>query len=151
MKYYFEDKKNQERLKKILDEWLGTPFRHRTGVKGQGADCIHFVAKVYDEMDIIEFALSDVPDYSPDWHLHNTRQKLFEKIISTVPVEQVPIDNLMNGDLVLSHFGKAASHTSVFFDGYLYHAITNIGVIKEEINNSVVTGKLKFALRLLNE
>lgn len=151
MKYYFDDKENQKRLKIVMDEWLGTPFRHRTCVKGLGADCIHFVGGVFNEMKIFDFdLLGSIPDYPPDWHLHNTQQLLFEEIMKRIKVDVVQLNNLKNGDVVLSHFGKAASHTSIYFDDHLYHAINGIGVIKEQVDNSVVTGKLKFAVRILN-
>jgi hypothetical protein len=31
--YYFEDIEKQKDLKKVLDEWLDTPFRHHCGLK----------------------------------------------------------------------------------------------------------------------
>lgn len=151
MKYYFEDEENQKHLKVILDEWVGTPFRHRCAVKGLGADCIHYVSAVLHELGIINFDNVKIPDYPPDWHLHNTQQLLLEEIHKHLNTEQVNLNELMNGDIVLSHFGKAASHASIYFDEHLYHAINGIGVIKEQIDNSVVSDKLKFAMRILNK
>jgi len=149
MKYYFEDTNKQKELKVILDEWLGTPFRHRCAVKGEGADCIHFVAAVLDELGILDFNLVKIPDYAPDWHLHNTREMLLENVKKHLNVEVVPIGNNKNGDIILSHFGKAASHSSIYFDDHLYHALNGVGVVAEQKDNSIVTNDLKYALRIL--
>ena len=147
--YYFDDVNKQNELKKVLDEWIGTPFRHRVAVKNLGCDCIHFVGAVLHEMGILDFSKVKIPDYAPDWHLHHTRQLLLEEINKAIKVERVSLSKLRNGDIVLSHFGKAASHASIYFGGQLYHALNNIGVVNEEIHNSAVSKNLKYALRLL--
>jgi hypothetical protein len=84
VKYYFEEIEKQKQLKKILDEWLNTPFRHHCGVKGLGCDCIHFVACVLDELGILILTKKTIPDYPKDWHLHNTRELLEEGIIKNL-------------------------------------------------------------------
>lgn len=149
MTYYFDNPENVKRLKETLEGWIGTPFRHRACVKGLGCDCIHFVAGVFDEIGVFKFAINGVPEYPPDWHLHNTREMLLEGIKSRVPVEQVSLDNPKDGDIMLGHYGQAASHASVYLGGYLYHSLNQIGVIKEEFKNSKIRPNLKFALRIL--
>lgn len=131
MEYYFEDILEQKRLGTVLDEWIGTPYRHRTGVKGLGCDCIHMVACVLDEIGVFVFDRSSVPDYPRDWHMHNTREILKDAIITHLNVEKVPVSgNMMDGDIILSHYGKAASHAGIFFGGYVYQALDGIGVKK---------------------
>lgn len=147
--YYFEDKDKQQKLKKILDSWLSTPFRHHTGVKGAGCDCIHFVIRVYEEMGILKCECNFVPDYPKDWHLHNTRELLAEGIEKKLKVQKVSLDVLKNGDIILSHYGKAASHASIYFDRYVYHSVTNIGVCKINFKDRFFRRQMRFAYRIL--
>ena len=137
-KYYFSSPEKVIKLKAILDSWITphTPFRHRCGVKGLGADCIHFCAKVFDELGILDFNLIKFPAYDPSWHLHNTREQLYEGVFKYLKLEKVDMLNLEDGDLLLGHYGQAASHASVYLGGYLYHSLNQIGVVKEEYKNS---------------
>lgn len=150
MKYYFEDVEKQKELKKILDEWENTPFKHHIGVKGFGCDCIHFVGMVLNEMRLFVFNKKTVPDYPKDWHLHNTREILSEGIESRLNIEKKSInDSLMNGDIILSHYGKAASHAGIFFDNYVHQALNDIGVKKIHISDQKFKKKMKFVYRIL--
>jgi len=149
MKYFFEDTEKQEQLKKILDEWMGTPFRHHCGVKGLGCDCIHFVARVFEEMGLIKWRKDFILDYPSDWHLHNTRELLKEAIERELNVEEVGFDNLINGDIILSHYGQASSHAAIYFDEHIYQAINDIGVCKIHISDRVFRRQMKFAYRIL--
>lgn len=148
-KPYFDDLENQRRLLKELNEWVGTPWRHRVCVKGLGADCIFFVAQVFHNLGIFDFEKAHKPDYPPDWHLHNTRELLVETIKATLPVIEIPLDEVRNGDIVLSHYGQAASHASVYFDGFIYHCLNPGGVIKSTFNDKSWREKMRFALRLM--
>ena len=150
MEYYFEDVREQERLKIILESWLDppTPFRHHCGVKGLGCDCIHFVARVYEEIGILKWRKDLIEDYPRDWHLHNTRERLSEAIEKELNIEKIELSQLMNGDIVLSHYGKAASHAAIFFNGYLYQAINEVGVRKIHIDDPVFSRQIKYAYRI---
>lgn len=145
--YYFEDIEKQKDLKKILDEWLHTPFRHKCGVKGLGCDCIHFAVRVYEELGILTNVV--IPDYPKDWHLHNTRELLEEETIKNLNAEKINLFNLMNGDIIYSHFGKAASHAGIYFDGYVYQALNDIGVRKINFNDKKFRKRMRFAYRIL--
>lgn len=145
--YYFDDLKRQKELKGILDEWLDTPFRHHCGVKGLGCDCIHFVARVFEELGVL--CNVTIPNYSKDWHLHNTRELLEEGIFRHLKVKKVALSNPMNGDIICSHFGKAASHAGVFFDGYVYQALNGIGVRKINFSDKKFRARMKFVYRIL--
>jgi len=145
--YYFDDIEKQKELKRILDEWIGTPFRHHCGVKGLGCDCIHFVARVFEELGVMRNVT--IPNYPKDWHLHNTRELLEEGIFRHLKVEKVSLSNFMNGDIICSHFGKAASHAGVFFDGYVYQALNEIGVRKINFSDKKFRARMKFAYRIL--
>lgn len=146
MRDLFESKEKQNELKRILDSWTGTPFRHHCGVKGRGCDCIHFVARVFEEMGIV--TLNKVPNYPKDWHLHNTRELLAESIENYCNVEKVNLNSLKNGDIILSHYGKAASHAAIYFDEYVYQSITNIGVCKINFKDRKFKKRMKIAYRI---
>jgi cell wall-associated NlpC family hydrolase len=149
MKYFFEDKDRQEKLKRIMDEWVGTPHRHHCGVKGLGTDCIYFVVRVLEEMKILRWRKNLVPDYPPDWHMHNTRELLKEGLEREIRGEWVDRGSLMNGDIVLSHFGKAASHSGIYLDGSIYQSLDRIGVRKIDASDRWMRKHMKFAYRIL--
>ena len=106
----FESIEKQNKLRQALEEWLGTPFRHHCGVKNLGCDCIFFVARIYEGLEIVTNV--KIPDYSKDWHLHNTRELLKEGILKKANVEKVNISDLMNGDIIL--WNSASSWRSVY-------------------------------------
>jgi cell wall-associated NlpC family hydrolase len=147
--YYFENIEKQKELKIILDSWLGTPYKHHIGVKGMGCDCIHFDARVIEEMGILDFKYITIPDYPRDWHLHNTREILAEGIEKYLNVNRLSIhDDMLNGDIILYHYGKAASHAGIFFDNYVYQSIDNIGVRKINFNDKSFKKHMKFVYRI---
>ncbi len=146
---YFEDILKQAELKKVLDSWFPTPFRHHTGLKGKGCDCIHFVCRVLEEMDILVWREDLIPDYPRDWHLHNTRELLSEGIDREFRVRKVNLNELKSGDIILSHYGKASSHASIYFDGYVYQSVTDVGVCKINFRDRVFRRQMRFAYRIL--
>ena len=149
MEYYFDDINNLDRLKNILIEWKGTPYRHHCGVKGLGCDCIHFVARVLEELRLIVWDKNLIPDYAKDWHLHNTREILSEGIIEKLNVKKIGINELKDGDIVLIHYGKAASHAAFYFDEHLYQSLNGVGVTKIHASDRLFRRQMKFAYRII--
>lgn len=145
---YFDDENNQIKLKNILSEWEGTPFRHHCGVKGLGCDCIHLVACVFSELGLLVLTKKSIPDYPKDWHLHNTRELLKDGLFKALNVERVDLSNLMNGDIILSHYGKAASHAGIFCDGYVYQALNGVGVRRINFSDRKFRKRMRFAYRV---
>lgn len=146
---YFDDIEKQKQLKKILDEWIGTPFRHRCGVKKLGCDCIFFVGRIFEEMGLMSLNADKVPVYPKDWHIHNTRELVSEAVEKYLNVKKVGLTELRNGDIILSHYGRAASHGAIYFEKYVYQAITSIGVCKIKFEDIQFKKNMKFAYRLL--
>ena len=150
----FDDIEKQKELKSILDSWKDTPFRHRCGVKGKGCDCIHFVLRVFQGMGILNIDEKRIPVYPRDWHLHNTRELLAEAIEKYLNVKKInikkttPSSVLKNGDIILSHYGKASSHAAIYFDEYIYQSIINIGVCKINFKDKVFKKQMRFAYRI---
>ena len=90
-----------------------------------------------------------IPAYPKDWHIHNTRELLVEGIEKNISSEKVGLSGLMNGDIILSHCGKAASHAGFYFDGYVYQALNHIGVRKINFNDMKFRKRMRFAYRIL--
>ena len=150
-KYFFEDEEKGAELGQRLAEWLDTPYRHHCGVKGMGADCIHFVGRVLEEMGILMWRKNLVPDYPRDWHLHNTRELLMENLIKEVPGKMVGLDNLMDGDIILGHYGQAASHAAIYYKGYAWQALDGVGVVKINIADRAARRQMKYAYRIFKK
>ena len=127
MKYLFENEEKTKELGRILESWLNTPFRHYSGVKGLGCDCIHLVARVFEEMGMGPFKIFQYPK---DWHIHKVNDLLINGIKEQLKVEEFSPENPINGDIILFKFGKAASHSALFYNGRIYHAVTNLKVLK---------------------
>lgn len=151
--YYFENKEKDLELKKVMDEWLDTPFRHHCGVKRLGCDCIHFVLMVFDELGLLDIKNIKIPDYPRDWHMHNTREILFEGLKKYLNTVQIPLSDLMhtmNGDIILSHYGKASSHAGLVYGNHVYQSLTPIGVKKITIFDQKLNSRMKFILRIVD-
>lgn len=147
--YFFEDEKIREQLGTILNEWLDTPFRHRCAVKGMGCDCVHFGIKVFEELGLITLTKGMVPDYPRDWHMHNTRELLFEAIINHFEVEQIDLNGqLMDGDIILSHYGNASSHVGIYYQDHVFQSIVNAGVKSIHFSDPKFRKQMKFAFRI---
>lgn len=151
MKYYFEDQERDMELKRILDEWVGTPFKHHCGVKKLGCDCVHFSIKVFEELGLITLRKGMVPDYPRDWHLHNTREPLYEAILKHLNVDLIEMNSntLMNGDIILSHYGKASSHVGIYYDEHVYQALDRIGVRRIHFDDQKFKKQMKFVFRII--
>lgn len=149
MKYFFEDSKKRKELKRILEEWVGTPHRHHCGVKGKGTDCIHFVARVYQEIGVWEKV--KIPEYAPDWHLHRSGEMLLEGIVEQGKdkIVMVGCDNPIDGDIILYQFGRASAHAGIYCEGYIYHAINKIGVRKTYFTDQTWTTRKRYGVRIL--
>lgn len=121
--YFFKSKEKQEQLLAILKSWEGTPYRHKTCVKNRGVDCINFVGAVMVEVGLIK--KFHVPDYAPDWHLHRCSEMLSQGIEDYGCVEKFNPSNteLMNGDILLFQYGRASSHSTIYFAKYIWQAI----------------------------
>ena len=146
MKYFNESEENLRKLKQSLDEWKGTPYKHWCGVKGQGCDCIHFVARVYEEMGYGPF---DIKPYPRDWNLHNEEELLFNGILKQLPCDVLPIDiPLQNGDVILYKFGKTISHSGIYFNEEVYQALTDMRVEKLHWKDKRWFKRMKYILRV---
>lgn len=147
--YYFEDKERQQKLHTILEEWIGTPFRHKCGVKGLGCDCIHFVIRVLEQFELVNMSRINIPNYPRDWHMHNTREILKESLEHYLNCDKINVfGQHLAGDLILSHYGKASSHIGIYYNDYVYQSITRGGVKKIRFSDRVFKRQMKYSYRI---
>lgn len=148
MKFYFESKERQEKLKTVLESWEGTPHKHKGRVKGKAVDCINLVGMVLVETGVIRKFY--VIDYAPDWHLHKSRELLLEGIMEQTPSVQVdPMGPLMNGDVLLFQYGRASAHSAIYFDDYVYQSFNRQRVRKANLKHQ--KDRLKYAIRMVEK
>ena len=134
MENIFGNVAKQEALKTALDGWMGTPYRHWAGVKGEGCDCIHFIVRVFEELGLGPFKIQR---YEADWHIHNSEELLLEglrKQLNDAPLKTQEFSakdtEPMNGDIVLYRFGRTASHSAIYYDDHVYQSVNGMGVIR---------------------
>jgi cell wall-associated NlpC family hydrolase len=150
MRWFFASKENQDKLKKEMREWIGTPFRHYAGVKQAGADCIHFVLTVYENVGAVKDALHFLPRYGHDWCHHTTEQKLYNGLKRHKSFIESGYTDPRNGDVLLYQFGKAASHCGIYFDKSVYQAIDGSGVCRIYYKDKAWARRLRFGFRIKN-
>jgi cell wall-associated NlpC family hydrolase len=145
MKPYFEDAKNWEKAKTVLDSWMGTPYRHLWMQKGRGADCALFIGAWLQELGIVKEVLHDF--YPPNWFLHTDLEiikNVFSKNIATQMVDNfdlqlIPADaigegvQLFRGDMpTFCTVPKRGitNHAGIMLDGggSFIHSAVNRGV-----------------------
>jgi NlpC/P60 family putative phage cell wall peptidase len=93
--------------------WIGTPFRHAAGIKGVGADCVHFVLRTFQKTGHAPADFAP-PKYAREWHIHRSE----ELILKTLPVyaRQIEEKDAGPGDVVLYRIGRTASHLAIIVD-----------------------------------
>lgn len=119
-----------DRLKKILDSWLGTPYRWG-GMTRAGVDCSGLVGLVFRELKDIALPrmASDMIDLGQ-------------------PVET---DDLRPGDLVLFRWGffGRVDHVGIYTgEGRFVHASSQLGVIESGLNDAYYSSHLIAGRRL---
>jgi probable lipoprotein NlpC len=118
-------------LKKVLDSWLGTPYRWG-GMTKAGVDCSGLVALVFRELKGIALPrmAADMIDLG----------------------QPVKTDDLRPGDLVFfrwGYFGRA-DHVGIYSgEGHFVHASSRLGVIESGLNDAyyrshVIAGRRLF-------
>ena len=88
--------------------WIRTPYRHCARVKGAGVDCAMILAEVYSTV-LAEFKEVDIPEYSPQWHLHHT-DEIYLDIVRQYASE---VGTPLPGDIVVVKFGRAFAHGGI--------------------------------------
>jgi cell wall-associated NlpC family hydrolase len=90
--------------------WDGTPFAHRSRVKGSGVDCAHFLIGVFSEAGVLPVV--DPGKYSSNWHLSRSE----ERYLAWANHLAVEVDRPKPADIGLWKFGRCFSHAAIFLD-----------------------------------
>lgn len=148
MKGFFEEKENLRYLQSEIAEWKNTPYKHWTGVKGKGADCIHFIVEVYKEVGATKGRAIVIPKYPYDWHLHNGEKLLVDGIRKQFDCKEVDETKPIDGDLILYQFGLHEAHGGLYLEGNVHQALTGIGVQAREYKERSFYKRMKRAFRI---
>jgi cell wall-associated NlpC family hydrolase len=143
---FFADEKRVQLLRDEVNGWVGTPYRHWSGVKGMGCDCIHFVARVFEAMGLGPYK---IPWYPKDWHLHRSQELLETGIVTQNKMTEVSPNEVMDGDVLLYQYGRTISHSAIYVDGYVYGALTGAKVEKIRFTDKTSRKRLVKVLRLM--
>jgi len=87
-------------------EWIGTPYRHASAVKGRGSDCIGFAFAVYKELGLIDPNLRLPKNYSRE-PSDRTMQIYLDKHLKKT-------DEIRDGYVGLFTFDKYPQHLCIF-------------------------------------
>jgi len=105
-------------------KWLDTPYHNQAKVKGVGVDCAMLVVGVAEEMFDKKI---NTPVYSPEWHLHNSEEKMLE-VIEAFGCKEVPVEEREIGDILTFKFGRVQSHMGILIsENEFIHARLDIG------------------------
>ena len=91
-------------------EWEGTPYHHQARVKGIGVDCAQFIAGIGEELGLLTKG-TGLTNYSPEWHLHNSEEKMLRLLEEFGCTEK---DTLEIGDIICFKFGRVCSHLGIY-------------------------------------
>lgn len=106
-------------------EWLGTPYRHASNIKGVGVDCAMLPVAVFCGLGIVpEF---DPRPYPADWMLHRSE----ERYLGWVERFADRCDTPEPGDLALFHVGRCVAHGGIVETSEtMIHADLRAGVVE---------------------
>lgn len=147
-KGFFAEAEALDKLNKEISTWKNTPYRHWSGVKGRGCDCIHFIVQVYRAVGATKRKTIVIPKYPHDWHLHNGQKLLVEGIKAQFDCVEVDSKEPKNGDLILYKFGLHEAHGGLYIDGYVHQALTDIGVQPRRYDEDYFYHRMKRAFRI---
>lgn len=131
-----EDVSNQERdlRLRVIQEaftWINTPYIPHAKTKGKGTDCAMLMVAIYEKINALN-GDEIVPDYSPDWSLHQNQELYLAKMMKY----GIPTTTPKPGDVVMFRLGNAISHAGIFICWPLIiHAMNERGVILDDFTN----------------
>ena len=119
--------------------WLGTPYVHSAGIKGQGVDCARLLVEVYADLGLIE--RPDLGNYPVEWHLHRGEERYMGHLINYARRIEC---NPEPGDIALYKFGRCYSHGGIVVDdaGTVVHSYVGRGVISTRLNEEPLYGRV---------
>lgn len=93
------------------EKWIDTPYHHHARVMGAGVDCAQLLVAVALDVGMLDARRAQlVPNYPPEWHLHNREEHLLEYMELMGCVET---STPMAGDIMCFKFGRTCSHVGI--------------------------------------
>jgi NlpC/P60 family putative phage cell wall peptidase len=123
-----------DRVVRLAEAWIGTPYRHQGATKGVGCDCIGLVRGIWRELYGTEPAT--VPAYAPDWAERSGEDRLMDAA-SRLFGDRLPMTEAEPGDLLLFRWRPdcAAKHAGIlagpqhFIHAYEQTAVTRSALV----------------------
>ena len=97
--------------------WVGTPYHLQQRCKGVGVDCAHLVAGIAIDAGIIPPDTVLPTDYSSEWNLHNSDEKLLQHLEEFGCKRK---DKAQPGDIICFTIGKAVGHLGIMISDTQY-------------------------------
>jgi cell wall-associated NlpC family hydrolase len=98
--------------------WLGTPFAHRSMVKGGGVDCAQLVRLSYIAAGVLPEWV-DPGVYASQWHLHRDE----ERYLAWGHYLGIEVAEPRPADVAIWQFGRVYSHAGIIIDAeHVVHA-----------------------------
>lgn len=120
--------------------WLGTPHVNGAKVKGKGVDCGMLLIGCVEGAGCCPKDSIKIKPYSNEWHLHRS-EEWFKAYIEKY-CDEVPLDNIQEGDILLYQFGRCCSHGAVYVgENKIIHAVVEQGVILSRMDDIMLYDK----------
>lgn len=133
---------------RIAVSWNGTPFRHRSMVKGYGVDCVHYIAAVLVEMRYRQ--MIEVVEYPSDYMRHNTESLMIREFRKHLNLLEVRRTDIRGGDLLSFRIGMTESHAGFYLeDGNFIHSQFRKGVRISSLYDNIWKQSLRRCFVLL--
>lgn len=119
----------RHRVVKEALSWQRTPYQHAARIKGAGADCITFLAGVFENAGLVQKI--EIPFYPAQWFHNRDAERYMEGLMRYTRETEFPP---LPGDIALWKFGRCFSHGAIVIDWPLVvHARIGCGVIQENV------------------
>jgi cell wall-associated NlpC family hydrolase len=106
--------------------WVGTPYHHLAGVKGEGVDCAMLLCEVLRTVGLVP-ADYDPRPYPVQWFLHRSEERFVSQLLERARRTEDP----QPGDIAMYRFGRCAAHGAfVVDDELIVHAYRPSGKVE---------------------
>jgi NlpC/P60 family putative phage cell wall peptidase len=120
--------------------WLGTPFKHATGIKRVGCDCVFLCLRTMQARRLAPLDFDPRP-YPRDWYMHKTEELILKGL--SVHARQITEEEATTGDIAVYRIGHTASHLAIIVDArYIIHAYAPQKIVGLHERRSPLRGHL---------
>jgi len=128
----------RELVTRIALQWVGTPYRPCSSLKGAGVDCGQFLAAVYQEAGLVPKDVELPNNYSVQVWQHK-EDTTYLDIVSRF-AREIPESEVLPADIVVYKLGKGFAHGAIIvhWDDFIIHALEKDGVTGGHGNNTML-------------